>query len=59
MKNYLITWTIDIDDVSNPIEAAKEAFKAMQRPGTEAVVFDVKDKKTGKTVMVDLNEIVD
>lgn len=55
MGKYLVTWEIDAE-TDSPVEAAKEAFNIMQRPGTEAVVFEVKDETSGERYRVDLLE---
>lgn len=39
-QEYRVTWEIDIS-ASSPLEAAREAFGHMQRPGTTATVFEV------------------
>lgn len=57
MAKYLVQWEIDIEDVDNPIEAALNAFKHMQREGTSANVFTVKDKETNVITKVDLDEV--
>jgi hypothetical protein len=54
MSNYLVSWVIDIEDVNSPLEAAEEAFRIMQKSGTWANVFTVKDKKTNEEISVDL-----
>lgn len=51
-KDYHVVWEIDVVATS-PEDAAEEAFKHMQRPGTTAVVFDVTDDN-GRTTRVDL-----
>lgn len=56
MAKYLVTWVIDIDDAKSPKEAAKEAFGYMQKEGTSACVFEVKNKKTKKVKTVDLGD---
>lgn len=55
MKQYLVTWRIDMEAIS-PKEAAAMAL-ILQRdndPANTATVFEVTDKDTGKTVIVDL-----
>jgi hypothetical protein len=56
MPSYIVTWTIDADEFDNPHAAAVHARAAQIRPGTWANVFDVKDKATGETTRVDLDE---
>lgn len=55
MKKYVVTWEIDAE-TDSPVDAAREAFNAMQRPGTEATVFEVKDQESGERYRVDLLE---
>lgn len=43
IKEYLITWTIDIE-ATTPEKAAKAALKIMQDKNSIATVFEVKDK---------------
>lgn len=52
-RHYLVTWVIDIQ-ADTPEEAARDARRAQTRRGTTAVVFDVTDKGTGRTVSIDL-----
>lgn len=52
MKDYLVTWSIDVPGDS-PEEAAWFARECMERPETTAVVFEVTDPG-GSTVIVDL-----
>lgn len=55
MANYLVTWTIDIEDVDSPAEAARQALKIQRKKNSIATVFTVKDKRTGHTASVDLS----
>jgi hypothetical protein len=55
MTEYLVQWKIDID-ATDPVEAAKEARKIQLDTGSIATVFEVTDKKAGKTLEVDLSE---
>lgn len=54
-RGYRVCWEIDVT-ADTPEDAAREAFAAMQRPGTTATVFDVTDH-TGAVTTVDLLEI--
>lgn len=54
MKNYLVTWCIDIDDTDSPESAAIQALEIMQDKDSQATFFSVIDKNTGKLVDVDL-----
>jgi len=57
-KNYLVRWEINID-AATPLEAAKEAFRHVQEPGTTANVFSVREERKGaRSVRVDLQEEV-
>lgn len=55
MRKLIVTWEIN-SELSCPVEAAREAFATMQRPGTEATVFEVLDQGTGEKFRVDLLE---
>ena len=55
-RDFLVTWVTDIEDSESPREAAQRAFEMMQREGTWANVFTVKNKKTGEETTVDLLE---
>lgn len=39
--NYRVTWTIDIDYVDTPREAAEEALRIQRDPESIATVFEV------------------
>jgi hypothetical protein len=55
MKQYLVTWQIDIEETAdNPIEAAAQALIILRDPDSVATVFEVTDKTTGETTTVDL-----
>ncbi len=54
MNDYVVTWAIDAESMNSPREAAEYARDAQIRPGTWAVVFDVKDIRTGEITRVDL-----
>lgn len=58
MPDYLVTWTIDMEDVDNPNEAATRALLVQRDndPENSATVFTVMDKATGETTTVDLSE---
>ncbi|MEK6832678.1 MAG: hypothetical protein AABY32_01410 [Nanoarchaeota archaeon] len=47
MKEFRVSWEIDID-ANSPYEAAKEAFKIMQEPGSSATFFEVTSPKGNK-----------
>jgi len=55
MTEFLVEWKIDID-TTDPVEAAKEARRIQLDTESIATVFEVTDKKTGKTFEVDLSE---
>lgn len=56
MPEYRIEWTIDLDGAT-PREAAQKAFEIMQRPGTTATYFTVKEfDSPADAVDVDLLE---
>lgn len=53
MKQYTVTWEIDID-ANTPEEAAREALKIQRDTGSEATVFEVTDTSSEQTKTVDL-----
>lgn len=56
LKSYRVVWEIDIE-AKSPLEAAKEAFRHVQEPGTTANYFSVReDRKYARKVTVDLQE---
>ena len=55
MKNYTVSFEIDIDDAHTPYYAAQRAWQHIIRPGSTANVFDVTDEQ-GETVRVDLQD---
>lgn len=55
-KGWLVTWKIEIQEASTPKEAAALAFEIVQRPGTWANCFTVKDRETGEETEIDLDE---
>lgn len=58
MKNFLVTWQIDVD-ADNPIEAALEAKKVcngMDFNADSANVFSVTDPQTSESSTIDLSE---
>lgn len=62
MPNYTVTWSIDIEGVDSPQEAAEEARLHQLREGTTATVFEVQEQVNGESklpekVVVDLGEI--
>lgn len=52
MKEYLVTWVIEID-ADDPRQAAAMAKEIQEDPDSTATIFNVKDKKTGKEVSVE------
>lgn len=56
MPRFLVTWTIDIEGQETPLDAARQAFAHMQRPGTSANCFEVIDSETGEVTTVDLED---
>jgi len=62
MKTYTVTWEIEVN-ASSPKVAAKQAFRIMQKPGTTATVFLVKEfdgqcpTLQNNQVLVDLHRI--
>lgn len=58
MKNFLVTWQIDVD-ANNPTEAALEAKKVcngMDFNADSANVFSVTDSQTSESSTIDLSE---
>ena len=56
MKQYKVKWEIDIE-AEGQREAAIEAFRHMQEPGTTANVFSVRENRPyARAVTVDLQE---
>ena len=54
-SDYLVPWKID-SEASDPICAAMDALLLQRNVESEAVVFEVEDKKTGKITVIDLHE---
>jgi hypothetical protein len=65
MAEYLVTWSIDIDECDSPREAAERALLVQQTAGSLAVVFEVTEVlsrfpsdgrpyELGETVEIDL-----
>ena len=52
---YLVTWTIDAEDMTSPEEAARYALKVQRNPESIATFFKVKDEN-GVETDVDLWE---
>jgi len=50
---YRVTWIIDLDAASHK-EAAKEALRIQRDQGSDALIFEVEDLKTGETNVIDL-----
>jgi hypothetical protein len=57
MPEYIVEWTGNYE-TDTPLEAAQEAWAAMQRQGSIANVFEVSDEM-GMTTHVDLDDIQD
>ena len=55
MTEFLVAWKIDIG-ATGPVEAAKEARRIQQDSESIATVFEVTDKRAGKTFEIDLSE---
>jgi hypothetical protein len=53
MPDYLVTWHIDIE-ADTPEDAALAAVAVQRRPDSTAVVFEVRDKKSGVATTIDL-----
>jgi hypothetical protein len=53
-RQYLVTWSIDIEEASNPEEAAKEAYEIMVNAKENAPFFDVTDSVSGKMYDIDI-----
>jgi len=53
MPEYRVVWEIELE-ADHPLDAAKEAFSAMQDPDSLASVFTVMDQETGQKTLVDL-----
>lgn len=56
MANFRVKWEIDIEDETNPLEAAKKALELMRGHDSTAVVFTMQDKNTKECFSVDLDE---
>lgn len=55
MKEYLVTWVIDID-ADTPEEAAAQALICQRDNQSTATIFEVIDKETKELTIVDFNE---
>lgn len=63
-RSYVVRWTIDIEDVNSPREAAAKALEIQRDPESIAIVFDVAPVVTrgtahsiiGEYTSVDLDE---
>ena len=53
---FVVSWSIDIENVDTPEEAAGEALRIMRDPASIATVFDVLDCDTNTVHRVDLDE---
>lgn len=56
MPNYLVTYAIDADEALDPEDAALYASEVLANGGARRGVYEVKDKLTGETTTVDLEE---
>lgn len=54
MVSYLVIWMIDIE-ADSPQEAAEEALRIHRDPESIATVFEILDKGTDVTTIIDLN----
>ena len=50
---YRVSWDIDIDDATSPMDAARKAHELLRRPGTSANVYNV-EAADGVVTVVDL-----
>ena len=50
---YRVSWDIDIDDATSPMDAARKAHELVRRPGTSANVYNV-EAPDGVVTVVDL-----
>lgn len=50
MTHWLVTWSIIIDDVDTPEQAAREAYAAVTEIGSTATVFTVSPAGDPETV---------
>ncbi|WLS01169.1 hypothetical protein [Shinella sumterensis] len=53
---YRVSWDIDIDDASSPIDAARKAHEIVRRPASSANVYNV-EAPDGVVTVVDLEEV--
>jgi len=56
MPGYVVTWSIDTENLPSPRKAAEFAWAALRRKESTADVFDVLDTGTGQITRVDLEE---
>lgn len=59
MSTYLVTWTIDIEDVDSPEEAAAQALEILRDPDNTATIFAVEDDAAGPGVPAQLIDAAD
>ena len=57
MPDFVVTWSIDIFDAENAIEAAKQARIIQLNPESIATVFEVQKRFTHAIETIDLEEI--
>jgi hypothetical protein len=56
MATFAVSWTITIDDVDTPLEAARLAAATLEEPGAPARgYYDVTDMDTQVQVGIDLD----
>jgi hypothetical protein len=55
MKEYRIRWEIDLS-ADSPEEAALEALRIQQDPESLATEFEVTDRGTDQTTIIDLHD---
>lgn len=60
LKEYRVTWSIDIGECSSPREAAEKALEVQRTSGSQATVFEVQEwagtASRGLLVEIDLLE---
>jgi hypothetical protein len=53
---YRVSWDIDIDDATSPLEAAHKAHAIVHRPGIPGIVYNV-EAPDGTVTAVDLKAV--
>ncbi len=51
---YAVVWVDNSYDATTPREAAEQAWRTIRRPGSQACLFQVVNRRTGQRVEVDL-----